>query len=170
MINAANFTKCSNCKSSRSQRQEDGASSRAAAFEYDYAYYSSLKVGRRGSEAGRCIQGHVRARPPARPLPCPVSLCSSAEKQIMRRDGLIFPSSCHCWGLCTLDSHLTSAHYCKVRPHQACVHALLLYVHAPWRFTSVHRAPYSIFPLGRARYERARRVHVRSRMRGCGNL
>lgn len=28
---------------------------------------------------------------PARPLPCPVSLCSSAEKQIMRRDGLIFP-------------------------------------------------------------------------------
>lgn len=68
MINAANFTKCSNCKSSCSQRQEDGASSRAAAFEYDYAYYFSLKVGRRGSEAGRCIQGHVRvrARPPAR--------------------------------------------------------------------------------------------------------
>lgn len=81
------------------------------------------------------------------PLPCPVSLCSSAEKQIMRRDGLIFLSSCHCWGLYTLDSHLTPAHYCKVKPNQAYVHAPILYVWSLWRFTSVHRAPYSMFVL-----------------------
>lgn len=64
-----------------------------------------------------------------------------------------FPSSCHCWGLCTLDSHLTPAHYCKVKPNQACMHALILYVWARWRFTSEHRPPYSIFVFGQAHCE-----------------
>lgn len=60
-----------------------------------------------GSDVGSelfntCTHTHTES-----PLKCLVWMCSSAQGQNMRTDSLIFPSPCSCWGLCTLDSHLT---------------------------------------------------------------
>lgn len=71
------------CKSSRSQRQEDDGSARASVFAYDYAYYFILKVQSRVSEVGRSIQGHVRVL--ARPLPCPVTVQFSRKADYQER-------------------------------------------------------------------------------------
>lgn len=71
------------CKSSRSQRKEDDGSARASVFAYDYAYYFILKAQSRVSEAGRSIQGHVRAL--TRPLPCPVTVQFSRKADYQER-------------------------------------------------------------------------------------